>query len=153
MTFVAKAAAVALMLTSSMGFACDEGPEFPEWMNGAWARGDGESWADEYWTPPRAGIMIGASRSGKGEVLQFWEHMRIVREADGRLAFWAISADQKPVRFSARQKSADEIVFENADHDYPQRIRYWREGTLLKAQISLLDGSKPIDFQFRMMGQ
>jgi hypothetical protein len=79
--------------------------------------------------------------------------MRIVREADSTLAFWAISADQNPVRFVATKKSPEEIIFENAEHDYPQRIRYWREGKLLKARISLLDGSKPVDFQFRMMGQ
>ena len=153
MTFVAKAAAVALMLTSSMGFACDEGPEFPEWMNGAWARGDGESWADEYWTPPRDGIMIGARHSGKADKLQFWEHMRIVREDDGKLAFWAIAGDQKPVRFVATQKTAEEIVFENPAHDYPQRIHYWREGKVLKAQISLIDGSNAKDFEFRPTGR
>lgn len=144
--------AMLLLMFMPVGAAAEE-TELPSWMTGAWARSDGESWADEYWTPPRAGIMIGASRSGKGEVLQFWEHMRIVREADSTLAFWAISADQKPVRFVATKKSPEEIIFENAEHDYPQRIRYWREGKLLKAQISLLDGSKPIDFQFRMMGQ
>lgn len=141
-----------LLLTLAPVAAAAEEAELPGWMTGAWGRSDGDSWADEYWTPPRAGIMIGASRSGKGEALQFWEHMRIVRETDGTLAFWAISADQKPVRFIAKQNAADGIIFENADHDYPQRIRYWREGKLLKAQISLLDGSKPVDFQFRMMG-
>jgi Domain of unknown function (DUF6265) len=123
----------------------------PGWMTGAWAKANGESWSDEYWTPPRAGIMIGASRAGEGEKLQFWEHMRIVQE-DGGLAFWAISGDQKPVRFGAVKTTASEIVFENAGHDYPQRIRYWREENELKAQISLIDGSKPTDFSFKMMG-
>ena len=59
----------------------------PSWMAGAWEKTDGEKWADEFWTPPRAGIMIGASRSGDGAKLGFWEHMRIMREADGALAF------------------------------------------------------------------
>ena len=145
--------AAALALSATTGAAGEDAPEFPEWMTGAWAHTDGESWADEYWTPPRAGIMIGASRAGEGEKLQFWEHMRIVREADGKLAFWAISADQKPVRFVATRKAATEIVFENAAHDYPQRIRYWREGKELKAQISLMDGSQPMDFSWGMMGQ
>jgi hypothetical protein len=125
----------------------------PDWMTGAWVRSDGDKWADEYWTPPRAGVMIGASRSGKGETLQFWEHMRIVREADGKFAFWAIAGDQKPVRFVAVKMSAAEIVFENPEHDFPQRIRYWREGEELKARISLIDGSKPTEFSFRSMGQ
>lgn len=145
--------AAVFTLSAATGAACQDAPEFPEWMTGAWDRADGESWADEYWTPPRAGIMIGASRSGEGEKLQFWEHMRIVREADGRLAFWAIASDQKPVRFAAVKKTAEQIVFENPAHDYPQRIRYWRDGKELKAQISLIDGSKANDFSFTMMGQ
>jgi hypothetical protein len=123
----------------------------PEWLTGAWARSDGDKWADEYWTSPRAGIMIGASRSGVGDKLIFWEHMRIVRDADGTLAFWAIAGDQKPVRFAATAVSTREIVFENGAHDYPQRIRYWRDGSELKARISLIDGSKPVDFSFRVM--
>jgi hypothetical protein len=145
--------AVLLALTPVASIASDVGGEFPDWMTGAWSRADSESWADEYWTSPRAGIMIGASRSGEGEKLQFWEHMRIVCEADGRLAFWAIASDQIPVRFVVTQKTAKEIVFENPTHDYPQRIRYWREGKELKAQISLIDGSKPVEFSFELTGQ
>jgi Domain of unknown function (DUF6265) len=152
MRYLTKIAAVCLALAPVVSLSGDDGAEFPDWMTGAWARSDDDSWADEYWTSPRAGIMIGASRSGKGEKLQFWEHMRIVREADGKLAFWAIAGDQKPVRFVATQKTAEEIVFENAAHDYPQRIQYWRDGKELKAQISLIDGSKPVEFSFRMMG-
>jgi hypothetical protein len=145
--------AAAVALSAATGATCQDAPEFPEWMTGAWDHADGESWADEYWTPPRGGIMIGASRSGEGEKLQFWEHMRIVREADDRLAFWAIASDQKPVRFVTVKKTAEEIVFENPAHDYPQRIRYWREGKELKAQISLIDGSKANNFSFTMMGR
>lgn len=127
--------------------------ELPSWLSGAWEKTDGDKWADEYWTPPRAGIMIGASRSGNGAKLGFWEHMRIVRETDGTLAFWAIAGDQKPVRFVATKADPREIIFENAQHDYPQRIRYWREGKDLKAEISLIDGSKAGQFSFGPMGE
>ena len=96
--------------------------------------------------------MIGASRSGSGDRLGFWEHMRVVREADGKLAFWAIAADQKPVRFVAMKTGPNEIIFENAQHDFPQRIRYWRDGKALKAEISLIDGSKAVNFGFDPMG-
>ena len=75
-----------------------------------------------------------------------------MREADGKLAFWAISGDQKPVRFAAVRSDQKEVVFENPAHDYPQRIRYWRMDRKLNAQISLLDGSKVVDFSFEMMG-
>jgi hypothetical protein len=152
MRYPAQIAAIFLALAPLVAVSSEDAAEMPGWMTGAWVRSDGDSWADEYWTSPRGGIMIGASRSGKGEKLQFWEHMRIEREADGKLAFWAIAGDQKPVRFVATQKTAEEIVFENPAHDYPQRIHYWREGRELKAEISLIDGSKPVAFSFKMMG-
>lgn len=140
--------ATLLLSTVPSVVAADDDPGLPVWITGAWFNETGGNWSDEYWTPPRAGIMIGASRSGTGDKLTFWEHMRIVRENDGKLAFWAIAGDQKPVRFAVARNTANEIVFENPDHDYPQRIRYWREGTSLKAQISLIDGSKASDFSF-----
>ena len=143
-------AAITLLAPANL---CAEQAAMPGWMAGAWAHADGESWAEEYWTPSRAGIMIGASRSGKGEKLQFWEHMRIVREADGKLAFWAISGDQKPVRFVATKVSAEAITFENSQHDYPQRITYWREGKILRALISLIDRSNPRGFAFKLTGR
>lgn len=144
---------LAIMLCLQVpAFACDEGPPLPEWMAGAWAREDAEGWADEYWTPARGGMMIGASRSGKGEKLQFWEQMRIEREADGTVVFWAVANDQKPVRFVAKAKTDSEIVFENPTHDYPQRIHYWREGKELKAEISLMDGSQAAQFSLKAMG-
>ena len=144
--------AALLLVASAPAFCDDAKTDLPAWMTGAWERIEGEKWADEFWTPPKAGSMIGASRSGYGEKLGFWEHMRIVREADGKLAFWAISGDQKPVRFAAVRSDQKEVVFENPAHDYPQRVRYWRTDRKLNAQISLLDGSKVVDFSFEMMG-
>lgn len=44
------------------------------------------------------------------------------------------------------------IEFANPAHDYPQRIRYWREGNRLKARISLMDGSKAEDWDYGRMG-
>jgi Domain of unknown function (DUF6265) len=126
--------------------------ELPGWMTGGWERIDGEKWADEFWTPPRGGMMMGSSRTGKSERLTFWELMRIVREADGKIAFIAIAGDQKPVRFTAASAKPNEIIFENAAHDFPQRIRYWREGRELRAEISLIDGSKAVPFAFTPMG-
>jgi Domain of unknown function (DUF6265) len=143
-----RIAAILLAAVPLMVSANDTAPEMPQWMTGAWSRSQGENWAEEYWTTPRGGIMLGASRSGRDEKLTFWEHMRIVRQDDGKLVFWAIAGDQKPVRFVAVRHAANEIIFDNPDHDYPQRIRYWRDGEQLKARISLIDGSKAGDFAF-----
>lgn len=136
---------------STSGFAMSDAQEMPGWMTGAWQQEDGEGWSDEYWTPLRGDMMIGASRSGTGEKLNFWEQMRIQKEDDGAVVLWAVSGDQKPVRFAATVSGENAIVFENAGHDYPQRIHYWREGSELKAEISLIDGSKPVQFRFRLI--
>ena len=128
--------------------AMSDGHQMPEWMTGTWAHKDGEAWADEYWSTLRADIMFGASRSGKAETLNFWEQMRIQRQDDNAVVLWVVSADQKPVRFEAKVSGENTITFENAEHDYPQRIHYWREGKKLKAEISLIDGTKPISFTF-----
>lgn len=124
----------------------------PNWMAGAWIETKGDSWTDEFWTPMRGGIMIGAGRSGKGETLSSWESTRIERGADGALTFWGAPRGGKPVPFRITSSATTEIVFANPAHDYPQRIRYWREGRLLNAQISLADGSKAMRWTYSAMG-
>jgi hypothetical protein len=42
-------------------------------------------------------------------------------------------------------------MFENAAHNDPQRIRYWREGDVLKAEISAIDGSMAKRCQWKMI--
>lgn len=143
-----------LLVQAPIGYAnAADTQEMPNWLKGDWVNSEGDSWGEEFWTSSRAGIMFGASRSGKGEKLQFWEHMRIMREDDGKLVFWAISGDQKPVRFAATNVSVESITFENPQHDYPQRITYWRDGKILRAIISRADRSQPKGFAFELKNE
>lgn len=151
MRYPLKLVALLLATMPVASVSSEKAEEMPTWMTGAWSHSDGDKWADEYWTPPRGGLMIGASRSGTGGKLTFFEHMRIVKEDEG-LVFIAIAGDQKAVRFVEEQRLIEEIVFDNPAHDYPQRIHYWRDGKKLKARISLIDGSKATEFSFNMMG-
>ena len=123
-----------------------EGP--PGWMAGCWIEQSGQKWAEECWTAPRAGTMLGASRVGEGATLSSWEAAQILPDASGRLTFWASPNGGTRVPFALVSRSATEVVFANPAHDYPQRIRYWREGAVLNAEISLLDGSKPMRWRF-----
>lgn len=125
----------------------------PNWIAGAWSETQGTDWTEEYWTSMRGGIMIGAGRSGKGEKLNGWEQPRITRDADGSLTFWGSPGGAKPVPFRMISSGPQEIVFANPAHDYPQRVRYWREGKLLNAEISLADGSKAMRWSYSPMGQ
>ena len=124
----------------------------PAWMAGAWIMRAGENRAEEYWTPADGGVMIGAGKSFAGDRLRSFEHMRIAPGEDGRLHFFA-SPDGAPFSAFAMVEQGDgNITFANPAHDYPQRIRYWREGDTLNAEISLADGSRPMRWRFTRMG-
>lgn len=143
---------LAALALSASAWAADAPPPAPNWMAGAWIETKGDRWTDEYWTTMRAGIMIGAGRSGSGETLLAWEATRIVRNADGTLTFWASPKGAKAVPFRMTSSGANEIVFESKANDYPQRVRYWRDGKSLKAEISLADGSKAMRWSYSPIG-
>ena len=97
--------------------------------------------------------MIGMGRSGRGESLQSWEVMRIVRAADGTLALHAAPEGGKETIFPVLEQGVRDISFANPDHDYPQRIRYWREGRLLMAETAMMDGSNAQNWTYAPAGQ
>jgi Domain of unknown function (DUF6265) len=124
------------------------GPTLPAWMAGCWVQQSENRWTEECWSAPRGGMMIGYSRSGEGGVLSEWEVMQIVHEetddpAVDKLRFWASPGGAKRTMFSWVPDDKAGLTFFNLENDYPQRIRYWREGADLMAEIALKDGSKP----------
>lgn len=125
----------------------------PGWMAGAWIQADGDAWAEEYWTPARGGLMIGAARTGKGSRLESWEATRIQTDDSGAMSFVASPNGGAPIRFPLVSANRTEIIFANPGHDYPQRIRYWLDGKLLRAEISLADGSRPMRWTYRPMAE
>ena len=52
----------------------------------------------------------------------------ILYETDGRLAFIALPSGQNMATFPLSSLSETEAVFENPDHDFPQRVIYARDG-------------------------
>lgn len=124
----------------------------PDWMAGCWEMRDGDRWMEECWTIPRGGQMIGSGRAGSEDTVRSFEHMRIERGAGGGLTFLASPGGQGWTPFASAADATDGVTFVNAANDYPQRIRYWREGELLKAETSLRDGSNATSWTFRRMG-
>ena len=123
-------------LALAMAQAASPPPTMPGWLAGSWTTaGTADEWSEEWWTPPKAGIMLGASRSGKAQALGFFEHMRIVHGDDG-LAFCAMPQGKAGTCFWAVDSSDSHITFENPAHDYPTRITYRRDGQGLVAEIS-----------------
>lgn len=76
----------------------------------------------------------------------FYEVMNIKQIEDGSWILTAHPSGQAAASFIAIQFSENIVVFANPDHDYPQEIRYRREGNRLLASISLLGGVNPRTF-------
>lgn len=124
----------------------------PAWLAGCWEEVSDRGWAEECWTVPRDGMALGSGRTGKGDKVRSWEAMQMIPGRDGVLTFWGSPFGRNRVAFPAETVSENELVFANPAHDYPQRIRYWREGDRLMAETSLSDGSRAYRWSFKRMG-
>jgi len=113
------------------------------WLAGSWRTTSGaERWAEEFWTPQRGKVMLGSGFSGGAGVATSFEQMRIHHDRNGYLTFTAQPNGGQPVSFRYSGGGPRESMFDNVEHDYPQRIRYRRTGDQLEATTSLVDGSK-----------
>lgn len=121
----------------------------PGWMSGMWQMQDGAAWAEEMWTDPRDGMMLGLGREGFGARVKVWESTRIITKGEGKLVYVAQVKGAQAVEFPMTVASEESIEFANPAHDYPQRIHYWRQGQLLMAEVSLMDGSRAERWNYR----
>lgn len=119
------------------------------WMSGRWETGGGGRWTEENWSAPRAGRMIGYSRSGVGESPGSFEFLRIEAGADGVPAYLGSPGGRPAVAFRLTRFAGMSATFDNPDHDFPQRIRYARNGDTLVATISAIDGSNAQSWTYR----
>ncbi len=143
-------AVMSLAMTLSAGAA---EPQFEHlaWLAGCWKSPVGEPGTVEQWTPLAGGTMLGLSRTVDGGTTVMYEFMRIARDDSGRLSFFAQPRGVAPAVFPAIRTTPTEVVFENAAHDFPQRIVYRFEApATLRAHIEgTIDGkSRREDFHF-----
>jgi hypothetical protein len=104
------------------------------WLAGCWQYTAGQRTVEEQWMAPRGRTMLSAGRTVQGEKLVEYE-MVLIREQDGQLAYESHPSGQPSAVFLSRTIAEHEIVFENLQHDFPQRIGYKRDGESLLAWI------------------
>ena len=100
---------------------------------------------------PRGGSMLGMSRTVAGDRTSEFEFMRI-REEHGKLVFTARPSGQDEASFASIELTGSGVVFENAAHDFPQRIIYRLngDGSLLARIEGERRGTfKGVDFPMR----
>jgi hypothetical protein len=151
-SIVMRHALLAAMLAagSAAVAGASSGVEQLGWLQGCWQSVSGDRMVEEQWTAPRAGSMLGIGRTVRGNTLVEYEFV-VVRERGERLVYIAHPSGQPSAEFVSTTASASEVVFENAQHDFPQRVGYQRQGTDLAAWIEgTRDGqTRRIDFHYR----
>ena len=101
------------------------------WLTGCWEYKTEKRTVEEHWMAPRGHTMLGAGRTVQGEKLLEFE-MVLIREQDGQLAYESRPSAQPMAVFLSRTIAEREVVFENLQHDFPQRIGYTRDGDSLR---------------------
>lgn len=121
------------------------------WMSGCWAYDDAEPGSGEYWMPPVGGTMFAVSRSIRDSRTVAFEYLRIEESAEGSLALFASPSGQSPARFDMVSLTNNEVVFENPEHDFPQRIVYslTQDGRLI-GRIEGQSNGRPKSIDFPM---
>jgi len=116
--FVTWAAALAAGVTA----AAD--PARLGWLEGRWTgEKDGVS-MEEVWTAPTGGALLGLHRDVKAGRMVSFEFFRIQATKDGTVYFASPGA-APATPFKMILQADRKVTFENASHDFPQRILYW----------------------------
>jgi hypothetical protein len=120
-------------------------------LAGNWAEKKENIETDEMWLVPKGGMMLGVNRTVLAGKRSAFEFMRI-EDREGRPVYLASPEGKPPVEFKATETSSTRLVFENAAHDYPQRVIYWREGPdVLMARIEGKVAGKDRSQQWRFV--
>lgn len=140
--------------TTHAAAATESTLERAAWLAGCWRADQAEPGSVEHWLAPAGGSMLGVSRSVRRGVTQGYEFMQIRSGADGRLVFVAQPQGRAETLFTLLPGEGQELVFENPEHDFPQRVIYRPEpaGRLFARIEGRRDGAlRALDFAMTRM--
>jgi hypothetical protein len=105
-----------------------------DWLTGTWTVSRGDEIVMESWLGPGNGVMVAVNLTTRGSSRKTFEFLRIADTPEGFSCF-ASPGGRPPTEFKLKEQRERRVVFENAAHDFPQRILYWRDGDALVARI------------------
>jgi hypothetical protein len=142
---------VMCMLFAVSASAGSTGVDGLGWLQGCWEGRDGEATVAEQWMKPDGRSMLAMSRTVKGGKTVGYEFVRVWEDEAGSVYFTAKPAGQAEASFKLVRSSASEAVFENPDHDFPQRIVYRLVAPdALEARIEGTNDGKPLTVTYPM---
>jgi hypothetical protein len=121
------------------------------WLAGCWQLDDSqrEVRVVEQWTDNRGGLMLGTSRTFKGQTVTEYEFSAIGADSTGRLSYEARPARQAPATFALASITETSVTFTNPAHDFPTSISYARRGGDSAVATIEGPGGKQILFAYR----
>jgi hypothetical protein len=142
---MAIVAALALLASSPLAAPAPPGGVATlAWMEGAWSGEKDGVAMEEVWTGPRGGALLGLHRDVKGARMLSWEFLRI-QATDAGIVYFASPRSAPPTPFALIEAGDKRVVFENKEHDFPQRILYWVDAKgALHARIEGPQGGKTV---------
>lgn len=120
------------------------------WLAGCWVSIGAEAGSGEQWMAPAGGTLLGVARTVKGSTTVAHEFLQIRESAGGGLEYIADPSGQNEAIFSLVRLSESEVIFENPNHDFPQRIIYRLAGETLLGRIEGQLEGKPRAADFPM---
>ena len=97
------------------------------WLAGCWEANMRGNQVNEQWMKPAGGTMLGMARTvTMGKTIEF-EFTQIREDKDGAIYYIAKPSSQAEASFKLVKLEQKEAVFENLQHDFPQRIIYRQE--------------------------
>lgn len=134
--------ACCLVASSCAASARTSSSEGLDFLIGCWVQENGTL---EVWSPDHGGVQFGYGVTVRDDKAGFFEELRIERHGDETI-YVAAPNGRASVRFTQTMRQPNAATFENADHDFPQRIAYERKGDTLTATISTIDGATSHQF-------
>lgn len=133
-----------LLLTLALPpLANAQGVESLRWMSGSWAGSVRGVDMEEHWLEPKGGTLMGVHRDVARDRTVMFEFLRIESRPDG-VFYLASPMGRAPTPFKLVESGPTRAVFENKEHDFPQRILYWLESGDLHARIEGPQGGKNV---------
>lgn len=108
----------------------DEAPRSPAsvddlaWLAGCWTQIEDGQRTEECWLAPRGGMILGLNRTARDDGRGAFEFLRIAADEDGVVTCFASPGGQPPTAFRLTSHGSKQAVFENPEHDFPQRLIY-----------------------------
>ena len=144
------------ILFSIHTLALSQQPEYSlnelSWLVGCWGWTNDKYERLEYWMRPAGKMMLGISHTiSRGKTVEY-EYLHISQEEEGSIYFVAKPSGQSRTSFKLIKCQPGEVIFENPEHDFPQRIIYrLNDDGSIVARIEGVDQgqAKSVDFPMK----